>query len=61
MNEVTAKTNLLGLTRTELEAFVYASGDKPRRKKREVQEGQPRGKQADGAAGDEATAGEAED
>lgn len=47
--------------RTELEAFVYASGDKPRRKKREVQEGQPRGKQADGAAGDEATAGEAED
>lgn len=48
--------------RTELEAFVYASGDKPRRKKREVQEGQPRGKQAaDGAADDAAAAGEAEE
>ena len=38
--------------KTELEAFVYASADKPRRKKREVQEGHTRGKQAaDGAAG----------
>ena len=37
--------------RTDLQAFVYANADKPRRKKREVQEGQPRGQQAaDGAA-----------
>lgn len=47
--------------RTNLEAFVYASADKPRRKKREVQESHTRGKQAaDGAAGDASTAGEAE-
>jgi len=32
--------------RTDLQAFVYANADKPRRKKREAQEGHPRGKQA---------------
>lgn len=48
--------------RAELEGFVYASPDKPRRKKREVQEGQPRGKQAaQGGAGDAAPAGDADD
>lgn len=48
--------------KTDLEAFVYASADKPRRKKREVQEGQPRGKRdADGGAGEAASAGEVED
>jgi hypothetical protein len=48
--------------RTDLEAFVYANADKPRRKKREAQEGHSRGKQgADGAAGEAASAGEAED
>ncbi|HET9394666.1 MAG TPA: hypothetical protein VFO36_01315, partial [Nitrospiraceae bacterium] len=29
MNATTAKTNLLGLTRTELEAFVANMGEKP--------------------------------
>jgi len=47
---------------TELEGFAYANADKPRRKKREVQEGQSRGKQAaDGAAEEAATASETED
>ena len=47
--------------RTVLEGFVYANADKPRRKKREVQEGQPRGKQAaDGAADEAASADETE-
>ncbi len=45
--------------RTDLEGFAYANADKPRRKKRELQEGQPRGKQAaDGAAREAATASE---
>jgi len=48
--------------RSDLEGFAYASADKPRRKKREVQEGQPRGKQAaDGAADEAASADDAED
>lgn len=48
--------------RTDLEAFVYASADKPRRKKREVQEGHARGKRdADSPAGEAASAGETED
>jgi hypothetical protein len=47
--------------RTDLEAFVYASADKPRRKKREVSESHPRGKRsADDAAGEASTADEAE-
>lgn len=49
-----------------LDAFVYASAEKPRRKKREVQEGSARGKRAAaGAAGDApghaGDAGEADD
>jgi hypothetical protein len=48
--------------RTDLEAFHYANADKPRRKKREVQEGHPRGKRtADGVAGEAATAGDGDD
>jgi hypothetical protein len=49
--------------RAELDGFAYASPDKPRRKKREVQEGQPRGKQAaDGGAGEDgAGEGDTED
>lgn len=46
--------------RTELETFAYANADKPRRKKREGRETEPRGKQpAAGAAGEDVTAGEA--
>jgi len=40
--------------RTDLEKFAYASADKPRRKKREGGETQPRDKQATNGAADEA-------
>lgn len=47
--------------RTELDSFAYAHADKPRRKKREAPETQPRAKRAaKGAAGEAPTAGEAE-
>lgn len=47
--------------RTDLEKFAYASADKPRRKKREGGEIQPRDKQAANSAADEAATGDEAD